>query len=281
MKVLLTGANGMVARAVATLCRNAGDDVHALTRGHLDITDLVACRQLINDIAPDAVINCAAYTDVDGAESNERLAYAANAFGPQNLATACGETGSQFVTISTDYVFDGRNSGYYTESDAPNPQSVYARSKLAGEERTIAADSDAAVVRSGWIYGPHGTNFLSVMANLLAAGKSITAIADQYGTPTYAVDLARRLREVAERRISGILHATNSGEGTSYFGFAEEVCRIGGFDAALVRPVSYADLKRPAPRPVSSKLASVFSERVGLGPLPDWRDALTRFLERE
>jgi dTDP-4-dehydrorhamnose reductase len=271
----------MVARAAGAVCRNAEDDVHAWTRSALDITDLAACRRMINETSPDAVINCAAYTDVDGAESDERSAYAANAVGPENLAIACGEIRAHFVTISTDYVFDGENSGFYTEADAPNPQSIYARSKLAGEERAIAANSDAAVVRSGWIYGPHGTNFLSVMPGLLAAGRSITAIADQYGTPTYALDLATRLREVAERRITGVLHAANSGDGTSYYGFAKEVCRLGGFDTDLVMPVSYADLQRPATRPVSSKLASLTSNRFGLGPLPDWRDALTRFLKKE
>lgn len=273
MKILITGANGMVARAVATLCRDLDDDVHAWTRSDLDITDVAACQQTITDLSPDAVINCAAYTDVDGAESNSELAYAANAFGPQNLALACKEAGAHFVTISTDYVFDGSNLGFYFESDEPRPLSVYGESKVDGERRTINANPTSAVVRSGWIYGDSGTNFLSVMHRLLADGKGIKAISDAYGTPTFAGDLAIRLREIADMKGAGIFHVANSGEGASYLGFAEKVCEIGGFDRGLLESVSHHELKRPAPRPVSSKLASV-----RLDPLPEWTDALSRFL---
>lgn len=274
MKIVITGANGMVARAVAALCRARGDEVRALTRSDLDITDFSACQQMIEDVSPDAVINCAAYTDVDGAESNSVLAYAANGLGPQNLALACKASGAHLVTISTDYVFDGSNLGFYFESDEPRPLSVYGESKVDGERRTINANPAAAIVRSGWIYGDDGTNFLSVMHRLLADGKRINAISDAYGTPTFAADLAVQLRELAELKAAGIFHVANSGEGTSYLGFAEKVCEIGGFDRGLIEAVSDRDLKRPAPRPVSSKLASVRLE-----PLPEWTDALSRFLK--
>lgn len=281
MKVLVTGARGMVARAVARRCAGLGDEVTALSRQELNIADRDAVKKAIADHAPDAVINCAAFTDVDGAEANPDASRLANAVGPENLAIACRDSGAAFVTISTDYVFDGANAGYYFEDDTPNPRGVYAQTKFEGEQRVAAANPDAAIVRSGWIYGSGGTNFLSVMHRLLGEGKRIKAISDAFGTPTYADDLAARLREVAEIRYRGIVHVTNSGEGTSYLGFAEKVCEIGGFDRGLIETVSNDDLKRPAPRPRSSKLGSRRLEELGLKPLPDWADALERFIRSE
>ena len=281
MRIVITGANGMVARATIDHCRSIGDEVVPLTRQALDISKPDAVLEKLAEVEPDAVINCAAFTDVDGAESAETTCYAANSDGVENLAVACKKFDSAFVTISTDYVFDGNNSGYYTQRDTPNPQGVYARSKLEGEIRARNVYASSIVVRSGWIYGPDGTNFLSVMHDLLAEGRSIKAIADSYGTPTYALDLARRLRELAELDLPCTFHVTNSGPGTSFLGFAEAVCEIGGFDRNLLQSVSKDDLKRPAPRPASSKLACLFSERFGLNPLPDWKDSLARFLKLE
>ncbi|MBP6004802.1 MAG: dTDP-4-dehydrorhamnose reductase [Pyrinomonadaceae bacterium] len=281
MKVLITGANGMVARAAIGYCGSIGDDVVGLTRQDLDIGDLDAVRAAFEDIRPQAVINCAAYTDVDGAETNVEACYRANSIGVENLAIASGEVGASFVTISTDYVFDGTNPGFYAEDDEPNPQGVYAKSKLKGEQRAAAANPNSIVIRSGWIYGAGGTNFLSIMHRLLADGKRIKAICDSYGTPTFAGDLAKRLRELAECGIPGIFHVTNSGDGTSYLGFAEAVCEIGGFDPNLIESVSNDELKRPAPRPASSKLGCGKSNVCGLGPLPHWRDALSGFLGSE
>lgn len=271
----------MVARALAEHCRNIDDEVVALTRVELDITDANATTRTIAAAQPDAVINCAAYTDVDGAESNSEACYAANAEGVENLALACRTTGSGFVTISTDYVFDGQNPGFYTQRDTPNPQGVYARSKLEGEIRAKYSYARSIIVRSGWIYGRGGTNFLSVMHELLADGKRIKAISDSYGTPTFAADLARRLRELAELDLPGIFHVTNSGDGTTYFGFAEEVCHIGGFDTALVEDIAGDSLTRPAPRPKSSKLKCLYAPRFGLGGLPEWKIALRSFIESD
>jgi dTDP-4-dehydrorhamnose reductase len=278
MKVLITGANGMVARAAIEHCRQIGDEVVAMTRQQLNIAFRNAVSECFESNSPDAVLNCAAFTDVDGAESNPHAARDANTVGVRNLAEAAKETGSRYVTISTDYVFDGSNAGFYTEDDLPNPRGVYAETKYEGELAATEANPDAVIVRSGWIYGHGGTNFLSVMHKLLAEGKNIKAIADAYGTPTYANDLAKRLRELAGRNESGIFHITNSGDGTSYLGFAEKVCEIGGFDKGLIQAVSNGDLKRPAPRPVSSKLASIRKDELGLPPLPDWESALKEFL---
>lgn len=268
----------MVARAAAKYCGSIGDEVVALSRQDLDIADLDAVLTKFRSERFDAILNCAAYTDVDGSESNPERCYAANATGVENLAIASRATGSRFVTISTDYVFDGAKSGFYTQHDTPNPQGVYAKAKLEGEERARRAYARSIVVRSGWIYGHGGTNFLSVLGDLLREGKSIKAIFDSYGTPTFADDLARRLRELADLDLPCTFHVTNSGDGTSYAGFAEKSCELIDADPGLLIPASADSLKRPAPRPSSSKLACLFSERLGLEPLRHWETALAEFV---
>ena len=279
MKVLITGANGMVAGAAIEYCRSIGDEVVALTRAALDISDRSSVDKAFAETDPDIVLNCAAYTDVDGAESHEALAYKANADGVENLAAACLKANAVFVTISTDYVFDGENEGFYLPADKPNPQSVYARSKFEGELRATAANPNSIIVRSGWIYGHGGTNFLSVMHKLLGDGKRIKVIGDSYGTPTNAGDLARRLRELAATASTGVFHVTNAGNGTSYLGFAEKICEIGGFNRNLLESVNNDDLQRPAPRPKSSKLGGSDQSELGLEPMSDWEQSLKRFIE--
>lgn len=278
MKIFITGANGMLARAAIKYCNFIGDEVAAFTRDELDISDYEAVVAAIGDARPDAVVNCAAYTNVDGAETNEEMSFAANSLGVENLALACALVDSPFVTVSTDYVFDGTNPGFYAQRDTPNPKGVYALSKREGEVKAFAAYPRSIIVRSGWIYGHGGTNFLSVMPTLLAEGKSIKAIHDSYGTPTFANDLAKRLRELAAADLPGVYHVTNAGEGTSYFGFAEKICELGGFDKNLLRPTSHVELQRPAPRPISSKLACLISEKLGFAPIRDWEDALAEFV---
>jgi len=268
----------MVARATAEHCRSLGDEVFALTRAEMDIADITSVRSSVSDLRPDAIINCAAYTNVDGAESESQKAYAANVLGVENLALAACEVDSRFVTISTDYVFDGSKSGFYTQRDTARPQGVYAVTKRQGEIAAMQSNGRSIVVRTGWIYGEGGTNFLSVMHHLMAEGKSVKAITDSFGTPTFAGDLALRLRELAELDLPAVFHVTNSGPGTSYFGFAEKVCEIGGWDPSLIVTVSKEDLKRPAPRPASSKISCLFSERLGLRSMPDWEDGIRRFL---
>lgn len=279
MKILITGANGMVAQAAIKHCQSIGDGVVGLTRQELDIADKSAVFDVFRREKFDAVLNCAAFTDVDGSETNAENCYAANAIGVENLALAAKEIDCAFVTISTDYVFDGTNKGFYTQRDTPNPLGIYGKAKLEGEIRARNANARSIIVRSGWIYGHGGTNFLSVMHNLLAEGKPIKAIYNSFGTPTFADDLAKRLRELAELDLPCIFHITNSGAGTSYKGFAEKVCEIKGFDVNLLESASADSLKRPAPRPQSSKLACLFSEKFGLKPLRDWEDALEEFLK--
>lgn len=279
MKILITGANGMVARTAVAHCQSIGDEVLPFTRQELDIADQEQVFSVFAETKPDAVINCAAYTDVDGSETNVEACYAANAVGVENLALAAKRIDCGFVTISTDYVFDGAKSGFYTQRDTPNPPSVYGQAKLKGEIRARNAYARSIIVRSGWIYGAGGTNFLCVIPRLLAEGKPIKAISDAYGTPTFATDLVKRLREIARLDLPCIFHVTNSGAGTSYEGFARKICELKGFDTGLLESVSATTLKRPAPRPQSSKLACLFSDRLGLPPLQHWEKALEEFLE--
>jgi dTDP-4-dehydrorhamnose reductase len=279
MLVLITGANGMVARAAVKHCRSLGDDVAAVTHADLDIADRESVFATLERLRPSAVLNLAAYTNVDGAETDVEKCYAANAAGPENLAAASKEIGATFVTVSTDYVFDGEREGFYFEIDGPNPLGVYAKSKYEGELRAAAAYRDAVIVRSGWIYGEHGTNFLSVVRGLLSSGKNITAIDDAYGTPTYAFDLAIRLRELAGLGASGIFHVTNGGPGTSFLEFSRTVAEIGGFAPGSIQPISKDSLARPAPRPVNSRLGSRREGELGLGRLRDWKEALSEYLE--
>jgi dTDP-4-dehydrorhamnose reductase len=279
MKILISGANGMVARAAIAYYQSIGDEVLSFTRQELDIADKEQVFSAFEQTKPDAVINCAAYTDVDGSESHVEECYAANAVGVENLALAAKQIECGFVTVSTDYVFDGAKSDFYTQRDTPNPPSVYGQAKLEGEIRARNAYARAIIVRSGWIYGAGGTNFLCVIPRLLAEGKTIKVIADAYGTPTFAKDLVKRLREVARLDLPCIFHVTNSGAGTSYEGFARKICELKNFDTSLLEPVSADTLKRPAPRPASSKLACLFSDRLGLPPMQHWEKALAEFLE--
>ncbi len=278
MKILITGANGMVARATTEYCESIGDEVVAKTRQELDIAERDVVFEIFERERFDAAINCAAYTDVDGAETNVEKCYAANAVGVENLALAAKRTDAAFVTISTDYVFDGTKNDFYTQRDTPNPQSVYGESKLKGEILARNAYARSIIVRSGWIYGRGGTNFLSILDKLLADGKRIKAIEDSFGTPTFAADLAKRLRELAALDLPAIFHVTNAGAGTSYADFARKVCELKNYDLNLLESASSDSLKRPAPRPQSSKLACLFSEKLGLAPLPDWEQALAEFL---
>jgi dTDP-4-dehydrorhamnose reductase len=216
---------------------------------------------------------------VDLAETQTELCYKANCFGVENLALATKALGTKFVTISTDYVFDGEKNGFYTEEDETNPLGIYGKSKLEGEIRALNANENCIVVRSGWIYGEGGTNFLSVLPELLSSGKKVKAIADSFGTPTYARDLASRLRDLAAIDVSGIFHIANSGEGTSYEEFAREICRLSSIDYSRIESVFTEDMKRAAPRPRNSRLRSVRTASSGVRPLRGWRAALSEFLE--
>lgn len=277
MKVLVTGAGGLVGSAVCEHCETLGDEVLSYTHRALDIADQSAVMDTVTAAKPDTIINCAAWTDVDGCESNPARAFAVNAAGPENLARAARAANALLVTISTDYVFDGTKEGFYTQRDQPNPQSVYAQSKFEGELRAQAAAARTIVVRTGYIFGPRGTNFLSTIFGRLRMHEHLKVISDTYGTPTYSRDLAVRLRELASVDIPAVFHVTNAGDGTSFASFARAAAEIEGHSQELLTEVRTADLKRPAQRPLNSRLRCLLSEPLGLRPLRSWTEALREF----
>jgi dTDP-4-dehydrorhamnose reductase len=278
LRVLGAGAGGMVGRAVSYECKLRGDEVFAHDHKSLDISDLSLVRGEFSKVKPWAVINCAAWTDVDGCESDTERARAANATGPENLAVASREVGAVLVTISTDYVFDGEKDGFYTQRDDPNPTSAYGKAKLDGERRAQLASARTIIVRSGFIYGCGGRNFLSTVAERLRRAEPVGAIADAWGTPTYAAHLAARLRELAQLDLPGVYHVVNSGPGASFEEFTRAVAEDLGKTQSLVHGVLSHTLTRPAPRPRNSRLQCLLSEAIGLDALPPWREAIKGFL---
>jgi dTDP-4-dehydrorhamnose reductase len=275
----------MVGRAVIEHCRGIGDQVFGYDHAALDISDAERVKTAVHQDKPEAVINCAAWTDVDGCESNRDRAFAANASGPEHLAIASREVGATLVTISTDYVFDGKKNGFYTQLDKPAPESVYGLSKLEGETLSQAAHARTIVVRTGFIFGPGGKNFLSTIIERARRGEKLNAIRDAYGTPTYAPDLAGRLRELAQTdfaeltksELPALFHVVNAGEGVSYEEFARAALEISGYAAVNLESVAMNSLHRPAPRPQNSRLKCLVSPAIGLAPLPLWKDALEAF----
>jgi dTDP-4-dehydrorhamnose reductase len=274
----VTGGRGLVGRALTEHCAAVGDEVLSYGHKDLDISDRDAVRQMILGDRPDVVINCAAWTNVDGCESDQERAFAANAAGAENLAAACKETECIFITISTDYVFDGAKSGFYTQLDEPNPESVYAASKLEGERLSARAYDGSIIVRTGYVFGPGGINFLSTVVERIKKGERIKAISDAYGTPTYAKDLAVRLRELAEKNVAGIYHVVNSGPGVSFEEFTRKAIALLGNREVVVEAVSADALNRPAKRPRNSRMRCLLTEKIGLPPLRDFESALEDFL---
>ena len=283
-RLVITGAGGQLGGCLAALATDRGRGVLALTSSQWDITDPGAAERII--ASGDVVVNCAAYTDVDGAESDEAGAYAVNAAGPEHVARACARAGARLIHVSTDYVFSGDfgdgEPRPYEPGDEADPRGVYARSKLAGERAVLAALPEASqgiVVRTAWVYtGGTGKDFVAVMRRLAAGHGPVDVVDDQTGSPTYVADLAAALLQVADNRVPGpILHAANGGE-VSRFGQARAVFEECGADPARVRPVSTARFPRPAPRPAYSALGGRQSAAAGLAPLRPWRDALVAAL---
>lgn len=283
MKILIAGANGMVGRACARHGATLAHEIQAHTRHTLDIADSLNVRQVFERERPDAVINCAAWTDVDGCELDAARAFRQNAEAVENLAVACRMVGASLLTISTDYVFDGAKEDFYTQRDDPNPQSVYGRAKLDGERRAMHANARTMIVRSGWIFGASGGNFLSNVVpyarRAQEAGKRLQAITDSFGTPTYADDLVARLFELVERDLPGIYHVVNAGAGATFYEFARHALDLAELQDIGIDAVSMDDLNRPAPRPRNSRLRCLLSEAVGLAALPHWEDSLARFIK--
>ena len=272
MRVLVTGAGGQLGHDVVATCTSAGDDVIAADRSTLDVTQRDLVLGAVTSVRPDAVINCAAWTAVDACEDDPPRAFTANALSVRWLREACDRAGAHLTTVSTDYVFDGRLDRPYTEWDEPAPQSVYGRSKLAGEREAGVA---ATIVRTSWVCGAAGPNMAKTVLRLLADGSPLRFVDDQRGCPTFTADLAGMVRRLTADRRTGVHHVTNQGA-VSWYEFAREVVAAAGGDPSRVTPITTAELQppRPAPRPTNSVLRNAVLEMSGIPLLRDFRAPL-------
>lgn len=280
MKVLLTGGKGMLGR---TLCAELTDfEVIPTDLPDADITNEAGFDALLKRIKPDAVIHCAAMTAVDKCETETELAYKLNAYGTANVASACHRNGIRLIAISTDYVFEGNSDRPYNEFDTPDGgNTVYGKSKFAGEEAVRRHCPDHVICRISWLYGAGGPSFVHAMIKLADGTRpELKVVADQIGNPTSALAVARQLRNILNRReLVGTFHLTCEGEAT-WADFAAEIFRQKGIAQKIV-PCTTGEFPRPAPRPANSRLDKMMLRLAGLPPMPHWKEALAEFLAAE
>ena len=289
---LVTGAAGMLGRDLTDLLLAKGEEFTPLVRADLDITDPEAAARAVGSVKPDVVVNCAAWTAVDAAEEHEEEALAINCHGAANLAAACASVGALLVQPSTDYVFDGNASAPYAEDAPTAPAGAYGRTKAAGEQAVRAALPDASyIVRTAWLYGAHGKNFVKTMLRLAANGTAPGVVADQHGQPTWTADVAAQIYAlIGTSAPTGVYHATSSGQ-TTWYGFADEIFALyhdqthkhdqdQGEDSERLqlapRPIATAEFPTPAKRPAYSVLGHEAWHAAGVAPIGDWKDALHR-----
>lgn len=276
---LITGAGGMLGTDLMDRLTADGEQVVGLTRADLDITDPDAVHDAVAKHRPNVIVNCAAWTAVDDAETREADALRINGHGPRNLAAACADTGAELLQVSTDYVFAGDADSPYAEDAPTAPRSAYGRTKLAGEQAVLSALPDTGyVVRTAWLYGAGGSNFVRTMIKLESVKDTLDVVDDQRGQPTWTVDLADRLVRLGRSALqgvapAGIYHGTSSGE-TTWFDLTREIFGLLGADTGRVRPTTSDAYLRPAPRPSYSVLGHDRWAAAGIQPIRDWREAL-------
>ncbi len=276
VRIEVVGSRGQLGRELLTTLagtshRASGHDVESV-----DIRAPASVAALLDDVRPDAVINCAAWTRVDAAETEEAAANGVNADGPRVLAEACQQRGILLCHLSTDYVFDGTATEPIDEAAVPNPQSAYGRGKLAGEEVVMRTLASHQIVRTAWLYGQEGPNFVLTMLRLAKEPGALRVVADQWGSPTWTGHLAPALVRLVERGVPGTYHLTNSGS-TSWHGFAQAIVEEAGLSVP-VEAIQSSDYPTPAPRPAYSVLANRAWEGLGEAPLPPWREGLRAYL---
>lgn len=274
MKVLIFGATGLLGKALMRELRD--DEVVGLGSRDVDIRDAGRVQGVVGDAKPDWIVLAAAYTDVDGCESNRELAFAVNRDGAVNVAAAAKHVSAKLLFLSSDYVFNGRKTSPYEPEDARNPQSVYGHSKSEAEIRLLEIMSDCCIARTSWIFGVGGKCFPDTILKLAATRPALDVVNDQRGCPTYTVDLARAIIELCRKDASGIVHVTNSGD-CSWFEFAQAIVKSAGLPTE-VRPVSSQQMARPAPRPAYSVLSATSLHSYGI-QMATWQDALRRYLD--
>ena len=281
MKIIVAGSKGLLGREVVRVCGACDDEVIETDvtpdKMVLDITDLDSITGILKSETPHWLINCAAYTDVDGCEEHEDIAFSLNAQGPRLLAQACERYGTKLLHISTDYVFNGEKSAPYTEEDVPNPISVYGRTKLAGEEGILKSMQDFIIVRPQWLFGPHGKNFVSTILGIARERDSINVVNDQWGSPTYSKDLAKALRRLIDHDARGIYHVCNRGRAT-WYELAKKAVEIMELDTKVV-PVATSEFPRPAPRPKNSLLSTKKFTDVTGKLMPVWQISLQHYIK--
>jgi dTDP-4-dehydrorhamnose reductase len=273
VKIVVTGAGGMLGSDVVRAAEFVNHDVAGFTHSELDIGDRAAIERALFKERPEVVINCAAYTDVDGAEEDLDGAMEVNAEGAANVAAAANEIGAKVIYPSSDYVFDGYKSEPYVESDEPRPQSIYAQSKLAGEHETAEANPRHFIARSAWLFGASGRNFVETMLSLARDHGEVVVVRDQVGCPTYTAHLADALVRLASSEAYGIHHLASQGE-CSWFEFAQEIFRQADVECRVM-PCTSDEFGRPAPRPSYSVLGT---ERADAIYLPHWKEGLASYL---
>lgn len=283
MKVFVTGAAGQLGKDAVRIFSEKGHQVVASDRSQLDITNQQQTLDILATIAPDVIVHCAAFTAVDAAETDVDGAYRVNAVGTRNLAVAAEQVGAKLIYISTDYVFDGQSEQPYHEYDNTNPQSIYGKSKRAGEIHAQTLSSRYFIVRTSWVYGLHGNNFVKTMLKLGQEKPSLQVVHDQKGSPTYTVDLVHFLAELMITEKYGIYHASGSGACTWYeftqaiFEEARDILGLSIHTELL--PCSTDQFPRPAPRPANSVMEHLSIRTNGLPDLQPWREALKNFLK--
>ena len=275
MKILITGSNGMLGHDLIEALKDNHELVLTTSRT-LDITDKEQVFDFISQNKPDIVINSAAYTDVDGCEENQDLAYSVNGEGVKNLAFACREADSALLHISTDYIFNGENTRPWVEDDEIGPISVYGKSKLKGEQAILEILDKFFIVRTAWLYGVNGRNFPKTMLELAENHSQITVVYDEVGTPTYTPDLAKAISQLIETDHYGIYHITNSGS-CSWCEFARYIFEVAGKDVEVI-PVTAAEFARPAPRPHYSVLENRNWIKKGFEPLRSYKEAIKEYI---
>jgi len=274
MRVAIFGASGLLGRAL--MREWSGDEVVGLTSQDADIRDAAQVQSAIQGTRPQWIVLAAAYTDVDGAESNPDLAFSVNRDGAVHLARAAKHAGARLLFLSSDYVFDGKKKSPYETGDARNPLGVYARSKAEAETRLLEVLPDVCIARTSWLFGVGGRCFPDTILKLAANRPALDVVDDQRGGPTYCIDLARAIIELCRKNATGIVHATNAGE-CSWFEFARAIVSEAGLTTE-VRPISTQQMPRPAPRPAYSVLSAKSLKSWGV-QMPTWQDALQRYLK--
>ena len=274
MTIAIVGAKGMLGTDLSLLLKNRSPFL--LDIDEIDITCENSVSEIFGKIRPTIIINCAAYTNVEGAEEETEKAFKINHVGPKNLTSYAKKTGTLLCHISTDYVFDGKKDSSYKEDDPTSPTGVYGKSKLAGEKEVRKLDK-FYIIRTSWLYGKNGKNFISTISNIAKTRPEIKVVNDQFGSPTYTVDLSKRIVEIIDTKLSyGIYHATNSGQAT-WFELAEKALEIQGIETKVI-PVTTDQYPTKVVRPKYSVLSNEKTIQAGIAPMPSWQDALKRYL---